>query len=83
METLHRDFRKPDFPDNALIVTHGMTLRLFLMKWFHWHVEEFENVRNPKNCQIVIMERQDNGKYKLTTKLRMRDPQILSDIALS
>ncbi|MCP4142409.1 MAG: histidine phosphatase family protein [Chloroflexi bacterium] len=82
METLHRDFRKEDFPDNALIVTHGMTLRLFLMKWFHWRVEEFENVRNPKNSQIVILEKQENDKYKLTSKLRMRDPQILSNIAL-
>ncbi len=59
-----------------------MTLRLFLMKWFHWRVEEFENVRNPKNCQIVILEKQVNDKYELTSKLKMRDPQILSDIAL-
>ena len=81
METLHRDFRKNHFPENTLIVTHGMTLRLFLMKWFHWTVEEFENVRNPKNCQIVIMEKQKNGKYKLTTNLKMRDPNILSKIA--
>jgi broad specificity phosphatase PhoE len=36
LETIHRDFAKPDFPDNALIVTHGMTLRVFLMRWFHW-----------------------------------------------
>jgi broad specificity phosphatase PhoE len=83
METLHRDFRKENFPDNVLIVTHGMTLRLFLMRWLHWRVEEFENVRNPKNCQIVILEKEENGKYKLITKLRMRDPQILSNIALS
>lgn len=83
METLHRDFRKNEFPKNALIVTHGMTLRLFLMKWFHWTVEEFENVRNPKNCQIAIMERQENGKYKLITNLKMRDPNILSKIALT
>ena len=83
METLHRDFRKNHFPENTLIVTHGMTLRLFLMKWFHWTVEEFENVRNPKNCQIVIMEKQENGKYKLTTNLKMRDPNILSKIALT
>ena len=45
--TLHRDFEKPDFPANALIVTHGMTLRLFLMRWFHWTVEEFEQLANP------------------------------------
>ncbi len=72
LETLHRDFRKPDFPDNALIVTHGMTLRLFLMKWFHWSVEEFERVRNPKNCQIVVMEKQEDGKYKLRSELKKR-----------
>ena len=74
LETLHRDFRKPDFPDNALIVTHGMTLRLFLMKWFHWRVEEFENVRNPKNCQIVVMQKQEDEKYKLISKLIKRNP---------
>ena len=74
LETLHRDFRKPDFPDNALIVTHGMTLRLFLMRWYHWTVEEFENIRNPKNCQIVVMEKQDDDKYKIKTKLKARIP---------
>ena len=74
LETLHRDFSKPDFPENTLIITHGMTLRLFLMKWFHWRVEEFENVRNPKNCQIVIMEKQENGKYILISELEKRVP---------
>lgn len=68
--TLHRDFAKPDFPDNALIVTHGMTLRLFLMRWFHWTVEDFEQVANPGNCQLVILERQPDGKYRLATELR-------------
>ncbi len=38
LETLHRDFDKPEYPENVLIVTHGMTLRLFLMRWFHWTV---------------------------------------------
>ena len=74
LETLHRDFRKPDFPDNALIVTHGMTLRLFLMRWYHWTVEEFENVRNPKNCQIVVLEKRGDDKYELKTKLKTRVP---------
>jgi broad specificity phosphatase PhoE len=74
LETLHRDFRKPDFPDNALIVSHGMTLRLFLMRWYHWTVEEFENIRNPKNCQIVVMEKQRDVKYELITKLKTRNP---------
>ncbi|NQU29736.1 MAG: histidine phosphatase family protein, partial [Anaerolineae bacterium] len=74
LETLHRDFRKPDFPENALIVTHGMTLRLFLMRWYHWTVEEFENIRNPKNCQIIVMEKQDDDKYELKAELKTRIP---------
>lgn len=72
LETLHRDFDKPDSPQNVLIVTHGMTLRLFLMRWFHWTVEEFENIRNPQNCQVVVMEQGTNGHYSLISELTRR-----------
>ena len=72
-ETLYRDYNKVNYPENCLIVTHGLTLRLFLMRWFHWTVEEFENLRNPKNCQIVVMEKVIDGKYKLTSTLDTRD----------
>ena len=73
LETLHRDFNKSHYPQNALIVTHGLTLRLFLMRWFHWSVEEFENLRNPKNCQVVVMLKNGNNRYELLTKLEKRD----------
>lgn len=72
LDTLHRDFEKEDFPKNVLIVTHGLTLRLFLMRWFHWTVEEFEKLRNPKNCQIVIMQKQSDDRYKITSELDKR-----------
>lgn len=72
LETLYRDFQKSDYPENTLIVTHGMTLRLFLMRWFHWSVEEFENVRNLQNCQIVIMEKGEHDRYVLVTELARR-----------
>lgn len=72
LETLHRDFQKSDYPENVLIVTHGMTLRLFLMRWFHWSVEEFEALRNPLNCQIVIMQKDLNERYDLISELARR-----------
>jgi broad specificity phosphatase PhoE len=72
LETLHRDFEKPDYPQNTLIVTHGMTLRLFLMRWFHWTVEEFENLRNPHNGQVVLMQRGVNERYALISELKRR-----------
>ena len=73
LETLHRDFNKKEYPQNALIITHGLTLRLFLMRWFHWTVEEFENLRNPRNCQVVVMQKNEHGRYELVSELEIRD----------
>ena len=75
LETLHRDFTKPDFPENAVIVTHGLTLRIFLMRWFHWSVEHFERVRNPLNGDVVVMEIGSDGRYEVVTTLRLREPK--------
>lgn len=76
MDTLFRDFEKPDFPENVLIVTHGMTLRVFLMRWFHWTVEEFETVKNPKNCEFFVLTSKDRrSKYELVTELNKQDSQ--------
>ena len=73
LETLHRDFNKKEYPQNTLIVTHGLTLRLFLMRWFHWTVEEFENLRNPRNCQVVVMQKNAKDRYELISELKKRD----------
>ena len=69
LDTLHRDFEKTNFPENVLVVSHGLTMRLFLMRWFHWSVEEFEKLHNPRNCQIIVMEKQIDDHYILSSEL--------------
>ncbi len=69
LDTLHRDFEKHTYPENVLIVSHGLTIRLFLMRWFHWSVEEFERLHNPKNCQIITLEKQVDNHYILISRL--------------
>jgi broad specificity phosphatase PhoE len=69
LETLHRDFAKKDFPKNVIISGHGMTNRIFIMRWLHLTVEEFEILRNPKNAQIYILQLNDKNKYDLVTPL--------------
>lgn len=71
LNTLFRDFQKNDFPENAILVNHGMTMRLFLMRWFHYTVEDFEKIRNPKNCEYFVLERNKDDKYDLTTPYRV------------
>lgn len=64
LDTLHRDFAKPTYPDNCLIITHGLLIRLFMMRWFHLTVEQFESLANPDNCEIFTMEL-DSNKYRM------------------
>lgn len=44
--------------DSSLVlVTHGLALRIFLMRWFHWTVDQFMQVYNPPNAMPLILER--------------------------
>lgn len=65
LETMHRDFENPDAPPNVLLVSHGLTMRLFCMRWFHWSVRFFETLRNPGNAETRVLLRQSDFRYKL------------------
>ena len=51
-ENMYRDFENPHFPKNLLIVTHGMTMRVLLMKLLNKTVDEFDSWVNPPNCTV-------------------------------
>ena len=45
--------------------------RVFLMRWYHYSVEYFEDLRNVNHCEFLIMRRQsETGKYILENNLR-------------
>lgn len=67
--SLYRDFTDDEFPENCVLVTHGLTIRLFIMRFFHLTVEEFERMLAPKNCDLVVLELQDDGHYRLVTEM--------------
>ena len=48
----------------------GLTLRLLLMRWFQYTVAEFELSRNPRNCALVVMERQCDERGKRWFELK-------------
>jgi hypothetical protein len=54
--------------DNVTIcvVTHGLTLRLFLMRWFQYTVHEFERSYNPKNGRVVVLDLTKSGRFNLS-----------------
>lgn len=70
-ESLWRLFGEDDFASVCVLVTHGLMTRVFLMKWYHWSVEYFEDLRNINHCEFVVLKlNPDNGKYVLQNNLR-------------
>ncbi len=41
--------------DRVLIVTHGLLIRCFVMRFLHLTVDEFDGLANPKNCDVVTL----------------------------
>ncbi|MEU9402876.1 histidine phosphatase family protein [Streptomyces sp. SID4985] len=75
LESLFRSFEEPDHPPNVLLVTHGLAMRLFCMRWFHWTVSEFESLSNPGNAEMRMLVLGENGKYALDRPFeRWREP---------
>ncbi|MBJ7903718.1 histidine phosphatase family protein [Streptomyces sp. NPDC004549] len=75
LESLFRSFEEPDHPPNVLLVTHGLAMRLFCMRWFHWTVSEFESLSNPGNAELRMLVLGENGKYALDRPFeRWREP---------
>ncbi|KFH44784.1 Broad-range acid phosphatase-like protein [Hapsidospora chrysogenum ATCC 11550] len=83
-ESLWRQFGEDSFASVCVLVTHGLMSRVFLMKWYHFTVEYFEDLRNVNHCEFLIMRKQDNGKYLLENQLRtwsdLRRERALKDL---
>jgi len=75
-ESLWRSFGDEDFASVCVLVTHGLMARVFLMKWYHWSVEYFEDLRNVNHCEFVVMKRSGadeggrGGRYVLQNRMR-------------
>ncbi|CAN6340565.1 unnamed protein product [Urochloa humidicola] len=71
LESLWRDIdmgrldQDPSCETNLVIVSHGLTSRVFLMKWFKWTVAQFERLNNFENCEFRVMQLGPGGEYSL------------------
>ncbi|XP_010934931.1 phosphoglycerate mutase-like protein AT74H [Elaeis guineensis] len=50
---------------NIVIVSHGLTLRVFLMRWYKWTVEQYEGLHNLDNGGMLVMQTGSGGRYSL------------------
>ena len=67
LETLMRQVERKA-AERVLIVTHGLTIRCFVMRFLHLSVEDFDNLASVDNCEVVtIAEKQTLGDCLYTS----------------
>ncbi len=54
LESLMRQVERKG-AQHVLIVTHGLTIRCFAMRYLHLTVEQFDELANPNNCDVVTI----------------------------
>lgn len=47
----------PTHPGTALVVSHGLTMRLLCRRMFSWSIELFESLSNPGHCDHRVLTR--------------------------
>jgi broad specificity phosphatase PhoE len=60
--TFQRDNDRHGLRD-IIIVSHGVTIRAFIMQWLHLSPEWFEEEPNPKNCSVRLLEDGEDKGY--------------------
>ena len=61
ISTLFRDI--DEGIENFFIVTHGTTMRAFLLSYFHYSPEWFNDEPNMQNCSVRLIEKIDRKNY--------------------
>jgi broad specificity phosphatase PhoE len=66
LESLMRQVERKQ-ANKVLVVTHGLTIRCFVMRFLHLTVAEFDTMANPANCDIITLGPRDAIEQPLFT----------------
>ena len=53
--------------ENFILVSHGVTIRAFIMQWLHKTPEWFHAQANPANASVALISSDGVGPYQLST----------------
>jgi broad specificity phosphatase PhoE len=69
LESLRRQQERKEKED-VVIVSHGITIRCFIMRFLHLSVEQFESMRNPPNGCVITIDKKENLKNPIFTSAK-------------
>jgi hypothetical protein len=51
-----------------VIVTHGISVRVLLMRYFRYSIDQFNMLANPRNCEMIILGHDGQGNATFISK---------------
>ncbi|KAL3786304.1 hypothetical protein HJC23_006584 [Cyclotella cryptica] len=70
LDSLWRSFETQK-AQNYVLVTHGISIRVFLARYFRYSIDQFNMLANPKNCEMVILKHDGSGRLQLDSRCEM------------
>ncbi len=64
LDSLWRSFEM-NKSQNYVLVTHGISIRVLLARYFRYTIDQFNILANPRNCEMVILGHNGQGRLEL------------------
>jgi broad specificity phosphatase PhoE len=64
LDSLWRSFEM-NKSQNYVLVTHGISIRVLLARYFRYTIDQFNILANPRNCEMVILGHNGEGRLEL------------------
>src|SRR3546814_7834285 len=58
------DPNRDDPVQNFIIVSHGVTIRAFILQWMHFNFEWYGRQTNPNNCSVNLITSTGEAPYE-------------------
>jgi broad specificity phosphatase PhoE len=71
LDSLWRSF-DANRAQNYILVTHGISIRVLLTRYFRYSIDQFNMMANPRNCEMVILGHDGNGKLQLDGRCELQ-----------
>ena len=71
LANLFREYSSFDYEqcDNAILITHSLTIQFFILNFFKLPIEEYDKFRLPDFGEVFVLEKNERGRYKLLTDI--------------
>ena len=50
---------------NFVLVTHGISIRVLLARYFRYTIDQFHLLSNPRNCEMVVLTHDGHGRLQM------------------